>query len=551
MSLTLDKVINFLKDEVDGGFNAVATAIDVVDGSKFPDPALGQYNLVWWNFTDYADPSDDPSVEIVRATAKSSNTLTVTRGQEGTTGVTHNTVGKTYKMALVLTAKMITDIASQAVSSIGGTPSIGSVIAQTGHGLSVDNVIKSKDVDGQFEKAQADVADNSEAVGIVAAVADANNFTYVSEGYVTMTTLPVGGVAGDVIWLDPTTAGGMTVTAPTSAPNVRKPLGVILDVSTKLVWFHIALGQELTGDLVGGGTKIATITSAVTITNATETAIASITIPGGTLQTNNAVRVKLFVDFVAGSNASQSVQLKLKYGGATIVTATSAALQKEENGKTYIEALLLANAGTGAQIGSISMPSNAVDSESVVIGAQGSGSVDSTADQILEVSWKFATATGSPSAKMWHGMVEQITGLGTAGGVSQKGGTDTGSSAIQNSTQDHTITHSLGAIPRMIKVRTLNTSTVGGGGICESDGNANIGVDGSITDQQCLYFGVANSGVSLVPGGEVTNAIATAAGNGGSVAGTLLTVTDSTFVIRWSATATINGTPKYVWEVFA
>lgn len=74
------------------------------------------FNVTWFNASDYSDPSDDPNAEIVRVTAISSDTLTVTRGAESTTGggaaSTKNIIGKTYKMILGITAKMITDIGS-------------------------------------------------------------------------------------------------------------------------------------------------------------------------------------------------------------------------------------------------------------------------------------------------------------------------------------------------------------------------------------------------------------------------------------------------------
>jgi hypothetical protein len=65
---------------------------------------------VWWNITDFADPADDPTAEIVRVTGRTGDSLTVTRGQEGTSAATHNSGSKVYKMALCLTKKMIDDI---------------------------------------------------------------------------------------------------------------------------------------------------------------------------------------------------------------------------------------------------------------------------------------------------------------------------------------------------------------------------------------------------------------------------------------------------------
>lgn len=110
----MDGVKNFAKVTVSTGYDASATSIVLSSGhgAKLPDPTTANFNLVWWNFTDYPDPSDDPNVEIVRCTAKSTDTLTVTRGQEGISASTKNTSGKTYKMILGVTAKMITDIAA-------------------------------------------------------------------------------------------------------------------------------------------------------------------------------------------------------------------------------------------------------------------------------------------------------------------------------------------------------------------------------------------------------------------------------------------------------
>ena len=111
--MTLDPVKNFAKVTVSTGYDAAATSIVLVseDGAKLPAPATdGAFNLVWWNDTDYKDPADDPSVEIVRCTARSTDTLTITRAQEETTATVKNLSGKTYKMVLSITKKTIIDL---------------------------------------------------------------------------------------------------------------------------------------------------------------------------------------------------------------------------------------------------------------------------------------------------------------------------------------------------------------------------------------------------------------------------------------------------------
>lgn len=109
----MDNAKNFAKATVDGVYDDTVTSVDVItgDGVKFPTVP---FNAVWWNATDYPDPADDPSVEILRVTGISTDTLTVTRGDEvpGTpgTGLEHAMEGKLYRMAAGLTAKAVNDL---------------------------------------------------------------------------------------------------------------------------------------------------------------------------------------------------------------------------------------------------------------------------------------------------------------------------------------------------------------------------------------------------------------------------------------------------------
>ena len=109
---TLDQRKNFAKGIVSTGYDAAATTIVLAtsEGAKFPSFAGNPFNVVWWNSTDFADPADDPTAEIVRVTARTGDTLTVTRAQESTVASVHNTSAKVYKMALCVTKKMIDDI---------------------------------------------------------------------------------------------------------------------------------------------------------------------------------------------------------------------------------------------------------------------------------------------------------------------------------------------------------------------------------------------------------------------------------------------------------
>ena len=102
----MSPVRNFCIVEVKTGYDELTAAIELLDGeaSKLPSPDLeGSFNLVWFNYTDYKNPADDPHREIVRVTALTGNYLTVQRGQEGIPASTKNAPGRIYKMMLTFT----------------------------------------------------------------------------------------------------------------------------------------------------------------------------------------------------------------------------------------------------------------------------------------------------------------------------------------------------------------------------------------------------------------------------------------------------------------
>jgi hypothetical protein len=114
-----DPVKNFAKCPVSGGYSSTDTVITLQagEGTKLPNPiADGAFNLVWWDYSDYPDPSGDPNVEIVRCTARTDDIITVARHQEDTTASAKNLSGKTYMVALSFTAGLYGDV-SQADKS--------------------------------------------------------------------------------------------------------------------------------------------------------------------------------------------------------------------------------------------------------------------------------------------------------------------------------------------------------------------------------------------------------------------------------------------------
>jgi hypothetical protein len=117
--MALDPVVNFFRSEIATLPLASGTTTMVIttgDGNKLPDPDTdGAFNLTIYN-------ADDPFVtpEIVRCTAKSGDSLTITRAQEGTTA-TNKTTGSTWYVELVPTAKTIQDIDDKKLDVAGGT----------------------------------------------------------------------------------------------------------------------------------------------------------------------------------------------------------------------------------------------------------------------------------------------------------------------------------------------------------------------------------------------------------------------------------------------
>jgi hypothetical protein len=118
--MALDPRKNFAKATVQGGYSAGAVLISVAVGQAAGLPAA-PFNAVWYNSTDYADPSDDPNKEVIRITDKTGDDLTITRAQEGTTATAKNLGGRTYKLLAGATAKTITDIETDIASKINSS----------------------------------------------------------------------------------------------------------------------------------------------------------------------------------------------------------------------------------------------------------------------------------------------------------------------------------------------------------------------------------------------------------------------------------------------
>ena len=144
------------------GVGNSATSITVADGSVFPSISGSDYFYV----TLEVD-SDSDLKEIVKVTARSGNTLTITRGQDGTSA---RTFSSGDKCELRLTAAGLNDVATQADTDTTYTVGDG--------GLTQNNFTDADHtkLDGIEANATADQT-NAEIRAAVEAASDSNVFT--------------------------------------------------------------------------------------------------------------------------------------------------------------------------------------------------------------------------------------------------------------------------------------------------------------------------------------------------------------------------------------
>lgn len=107
-------------------------------------------------------------------------------------------------------------------------------VTQSSHGLTVGKVVKSSGSNGAFATAQADSAANAEVVGIVTVVSG-NDVTIVTSGEVDIAAAVPDVAASTVVFLDPSNAGDLTATEPSTAGQISKPIAIVTHQNSKMV----------------------------------------------------------------------------------------------------------------------------------------------------------------------------------------------------------------------------------------------------------------------------------------------------------------------------
>lgn len=187
MSPSFDQHVNFAYTTVQAGSGVIGsgsgTSLVAALSTDLPDPALGQYNITVW------PPALQPSTanaEIMRVTAKSGSTFTVTRAQEGSTALSGITAG--FQVAQTVTRKLLADVEAIA----GGSQR--ALVDPTTLAWSWLN------------QGSATISTNGKSLGLFAPAEAADNWHFRSKA------LPNGGVTPyhAIIHLVPMTAGVAT-----------------------------------------------------------------------------------------------------------------------------------------------------------------------------------------------------------------------------------------------------------------------------------------------------------------------------------------------------
>lgn len=165
MATTFDNKANFVYSTVltapSPATTGTSLTIQAADASNFPDPSTYNYNLVVFPVDTQPTAAN---AEIVRVTAKSSNVLTISREQEGTSA---RTILVGDQVMLAPTAKVITDIETAIGTIETWKDSITSSVAELNI---LDGVTANKDEINVLDGMTSNTAELNKLDGVSGAV---------------------------------------------------------------------------------------------------------------------------------------------------------------------------------------------------------------------------------------------------------------------------------------------------------------------------------------------------------------------------------------------
>lgn len=174
----------------------------------------------------------------------------------------------------------------------------------------------------------------------------------------------------------------------------------------------------------GGGTKIAIDTTQVTVDNtAVQTNLYTVAIPGGTLGTNNAIRFRINISDFRTQSASSTFSIRVVYGGVDVIVAVTNLGTITDSMQGWMEGYIIADGATNTQKTFLTFftytnstgdyyeveGSANVDLSKYISSVTGTGAIDSTVSQNLEVDVQWNTANAGSQISVESIIVEKIS----------------------------------------------------------------------------------------------------------------------------------------------
>lgn len=164
------------------------------------------------------------------------------------------------------------------------------------------------------------------------------------------------------------------------------------------------------GTVSGFGTRVGVSTTNVQIgpSDSTEQTVYSFTIPGGTLDVSNAIKMTVYCGGFNGGGGGSGTFF-LKYGGTTIASSTASVTT---NATGYITCYVMGAGATNSQEGSfvadLTVVGGGAAQSDFRVSNFGSAGVDSTTDQTLSLTFQFSVSSVSNVINFYHAVVEKI-----------------------------------------------------------------------------------------------------------------------------------------------
>lgn len=208
-------------------------------------------------------------------------------------------------------------------SAGGGGSALTDAVAQTAHGLAVKDVIRLSGT-STYAKAQANSAANAEVIGIVSAVADVNNFTVTTSGYISgLSSL----TANTVYFLSASSAGALTATEPSALGQVSKPV-FVADTTTSGYLINYR-GDIITNNVVSVNGRVTAQTAAASsiLAYTVGASDASFYVSGNVNVTSSTLNsFTMTVAYTDETNASRTLTLTFSNVSGTLLTTITNAL---------------------------------------------------------------------------------------------------------------------------------------------------------------------------------------------------------------------------------